>query len=1683
FDPSRVQAVCLDEPSAAPEPPCDRSPPSGVHPGGSAYVIYTSGSTGRPKGVLIEHRNVVAFSYWARSVFTPEELKGTLAATSIAFDLSVFEILVPLCWGGRVLLAKDALELPRLPFAGEVMLLNTVPSAMSALLASGGVPRSVRVVNLAGEPLREALCEQIHALGHVERLHNLYGPSETTTYSTYTEVERGHRPTIGRPVGNTQTYVLDADLRPVPIGVPGELYIGGAGVARGYVRRPALTSERFVADPFRGDQARMYRTGDLVRRLPDGLLEFLGRVDHQVKVRGYRIELGEIETVLLAHPRVREAVVVAREDTPGDTRLVAYVVPREDRTPSTTSLREHLREKLPAYMEPSDFVLLDALPLTPNGKVNRSALPSPARGRPEGAAAAAAPRSAVEELVAEIMAQVLDLPRVDVFDNFFELGGHSLLATQVISRLRRSLGVEVPLRALFEAPTVAGLAASAEKALRAGMGVEAPPITPGPRDGQLPLSFSQQRLWFLAQLDPDSPTYSIPSALRLSGALEVEILRHAVEEVVRRHETVRTTFVMQEGQPAQVIHPPKRWSLPVIDLSGLPEGPRAAEVARLAREEAARPFDLERGPLAQTTLLRLGTEEHVLLVTMHHIISDGWSLTVLQREVSALYTAFAQGLPSPYEDLPIQYADYAAWQRRWLSGEVLERQLEYWQEKLRGAPVLDLPTDRPRPPEQTFRGRHHRLSLPPDLAAGLERLAREQGATIFMTLLAAFQALLSRYSGQGNVCVGTPVANRHRAEIEPLIGFFVNTLVMRADLSDDPPFVDLLAQVRESTLKAQAHQDLPFELLVDALGVERDLSRSPLFQVFFVLDKASTGRPTLGHLHMEPLPMEVEIAKFDLTLALEHSEGHLSGALEYNADLFDESTIARMAGHIEVLLYAIVAEPRARISELPLLTASERRGLLDAWSRTDGAPAPTSCAHELFDAQVERTPDVAALVFEGRVWSYRELYRWSNQLAHRLRSLGVRRGTLVGICVERCPEMVVAMIAVQKAGGAYVPLDASYPVERLAFMIEDTGLPLILTQQHIAGVLPADGRARHLLVDDESTFAGQPDDAPESGASPDDIAYVIFTSGSTGQPKGVMVRHRGLCNLALEQSRIYDVGVGRRALQYVRFGSDVCTGEIFTALLSGATLCVAPDERAMLGPELLTFLRDREISLASVPPSVLIALAPEPLPALHTLITGGEPCPPEVVDRWARGRRFFNGYGPTETTVTATIGEYAGAGAKLTLGRPLANVEVYVLDAHLEPVPVGVTGELYIGGVGVAQGYLNRPGLSAERFVPSPFSAAPGARLYRTGDRIRWLSDGRLEFLGRVDEQVKIRGFRVEPGEIESHLCRIPGVRHAVVVAREETPGKKRLVAYLVLDEGAPTVAALRKGLAEELPPYMVPSAFVRLDTLPLQPNGKVDRRALPAPSMDRAEPEESYAAPTSPIEQRLASIWQNVLRLERIGVHDNFFAIGGDSILTIQIIWQAKQAGLLLTPKQIFQHPTIAELARVTGQAKTIAAEQGLVTGEAPLTPIQRWFFELDWPAPHHFNQSLLFEVPRALDTDVLGQALAALAAHHDALRLRFSRSASGWTQVHATPDDTPVLERIDLSTLPEPERAAALEARAAELQASLHLTHGPLMRVAFFDLGEELGGRLLLIVHHLVVDGVSWRILLQDMEELHRR
>jgi amino acid adenylation domain-containing protein len=1498
---------------------------SGVDAENLSHVIYTSGSTGTPKGVMIRHSSVVELVRWAPQVLGIHAGRSVLFSTSVCFDVHVAETWVPLGLGARIVVVPNALHLASLPEGEHVDVASMVPSAAAELLRMGGIPASLRSINLAGEALRNDLAQDLYrGLPGLEQVVNVYGPTEDTTYSTWHVTERGtDRPMpIGVAITGSRIYVLDPALRPAADGATGEIWLAGAGVARGYRGRPGATAERFLPDPWSPRPGgRMYRTGDLGRTCPDGAAECLGRVDHQVKVRGFRVELGEVEDALRRHPAVADAVAAVREDLPGDRVLVGYVAAGEGAAPSPAELKAFLADRLPDYMVPTFVVVLDALPRLPNDKVDRGALPAPVV---DAARAYTAPRTPAEAAVCAIWAEVLGVERVGVEDDFLELGGHSLRATQVAARLRQALGAELSPFELFELRTPAQVAWAAERAASRAHD-DVPALVPADRDQPIPLSSPQQAIWFFQELSPGMRSYNFQAAIRFDGRLDVPALERALEEIVRRHEIFRTIFRAVDGEPRQLVQEPFAVRLDTTDLGGLEGAAQQAELERLLRVEFQKPFHLGRLPLVRWTLYRLADDAHVLAAVEHHFVHDGWSFGRFLQELAALYGAFAEGRESPLPPLEVQFADYAVWQREWLRSAEAARQLAWWKATLAGLPpVLELPADRPRPAEMSFQGRSLRFRLPPELVRRAGEFSRRNGVTLYMTLLAAYQALLHRYTGATEFAVGGGVANRNDRASEQLIGMIVNTFALRADLSGDPSGAELLARVRRTTYGAYANREIPFVEVVEAVQPERRLSHLPVFQTAFSFHDAPYPSFQLPGARLTVTEaLSNESAKFDLQVITIPRGSQQAGAAdevtmiwEYATDLFEEATVRRMEAHYRALLAAMLADPRARVSELPLLAQEERHTVVQAWSGRDGA-APAATVDALFAEHATRTPDAVALEWEDGRMTYAELDARSARLARHLRARGVRAGTRVGVCLERGPDAVAALLAVLKAGGAFVPLDPSYPAERLAFMLADTAVPVLVTVQALAQRLPAHGARTVLLDRDAALIAAQPAGTLRAGTGPEWPAYVMYTSGSTGTPKGIAVPHRAIVRLvrgtdflAIDRSDVF--------LHLAPVSFDASTLELWGPLLNGARLAIYPAGQTSV-EGIAAAVRRHGVTTLWLTAGLFHLVVDENIRALagvRQLVAGGDVLSVPHVRRVLAelpGTTVINGYGPTEnTTFTCChpVRALAEGAASVPIGRPVAGTRVYVLDGRMQPVPVGVPGELYAGGAGLALGYLNRPALTAEKFVPSPFAA--GELLYRTGDRVRWTESASLEFLGRTDAQVKVRGFRIEPGEIESALRTHPAVTDAAVVARRGQGQAARLVAYVTGDRPEPE--ALRAHLAERLPEYMRPATIVVLERLPLTANGKVDAAALPEPEVQRAEA--AAVPPRDATEGALAELFAGVLRVESVGVFDNFFALGGDSLLCMQVVARAREAGMEISVRDVFEHQTVAGLATAVSAA-----------------------------------------------------------------------------------------------------------------------------------------------------------------------
>ncbi|MDX2548094.1 non-ribosomal peptide synthetase [Streptomyces sp. WI04-05B] len=1706
---ARPVAVIRD---VLPEGAPDGELPTAYDPLSPAYVIYTSGSTGTPKGVVVPHEGIVNRLLWMQGEYGLTGDDRVLQKTPSSFDVSVWEFFWPLVTGAALVVArpeghKDPVYLAELIHEQSVTTVHFVPSMLQLFLeeptAAGCL--GLRRVMCSGEALPDELAQRFRAVLPAE-LHNLYGPTEASVDVTATQVtESAGRVSIGRPVWNTRAYVLDAGLRPVPPGVAGELYLAGVQLARGYLGRPELTAERFTADPFGEPGSRMYRTGDLARWTTEGTLEYLGRTDDQVKIRGFRIELGEIESVLARHATVAHVSVVARNQ-----QLVAYVVPAASAASAgsvasgrsagvdTAALRRHLATALPEHMVPAAFVVLDALPLTPNGKLDRRALPAPDFTTTAAGAGEGLPRTPREEILCGLFADVLGVARVGIHDDFFTLGGHSLVAMRLAARIRAAFAADVSLRTVFEASTVARLA----ERLREGgreTGTRPPALAPVERPERLPLSFAQQRLWVLYRVEGPSPTYNIPLAWRLTGRLDAAALRLAVDDLVARHEPLRTVFPEEDGRAYQLILAPGESHVELATETVRGE----EELAERLAGAAGHGFELDREAPLRAHLFRTAEDEHVLLLLLHHIAGDEWSDAPLNRDLAVAYEARAAGRAPRWAPLPVQYADYSLWQRAMLGDEkdpesLAFRQLAHWKEALAGLPEeLALPADRPRPLEATYRGGSADIALDAELTAGLRELARSSNVSMFMIVQAAVAALLTRLGAGTDIPLGSPIAGRSEEVLEDLVGFFLNTLVLRTDTSGDPAFRELLARVRETDLAAFGHQDVPFERVVDALNPVRSLSRHPLFQVMVVYLAAGVDGAGLAGLDSRREELGADTAKFDLSFDFVERAGGdgVDGVLEYSADLFDPATAATIAERLVRLLRAVAVAPDTPIGRIDILGTAERHRILTEWNARPLLSDPTTVP-ALFERQAALSPDAPAVASDGIELSYARLNDEANRLARLLVARGAGPERLVALALPRTARTLLAVLAVQKAGAAYLPLDPDAPAAHLRDTLDDARPVLTLTTRDIARLLPADGPPTLELDAPATTDLLAAQDTGDlldgdrlAPLTPRHPAYVIYTSGSTGRPKGVVITHETVGNLFhSHRETLYAPAKAATGRHHLRAGhawafSFDASWQPQLWLLDGHCVHIVSDETRR-DPELLAAaVVEHGFDFLEVTPSFFAQMAETGLVRddgscpLAVVGVGGEAVPVALWKRLGRltGTEAFNLYGPTESTVDALVARVRDSDRPL-VGRPVAGTRAYVLDDRLQPVPPGVTGELYLAGGGLARGYLDRPALTAERFVADPFGT-PGSRLYRTGDLARWTPDGHLDYLGRADDQVKIRGFRIEPGEIESVLAAEPDVAQAVVTVRQEGV-RKLLVAYVVPAPGQlPDPGRLRAQVGRQLPDHMVPAAVVLLDRLPELANGKLDRSALPAPDFAALS---TGRAPGSELEKALCVVLADVLGLDEIGVDDDFFALGGDSIMAMQLVSRARAVGVRITPRLVLRHRTVAGLAEVattTGAAVAGPADDG--TGTVPLTPVMHWLRELGGPY-RSYHQSALVQTPAALDRPKLAAVLLALADRHAMLRGTLVRTDTGhWTlevPEAGTVDTGAWIERVDVAGLDAAELRAAVGDRAHAARAALDPDTGAMVRAVWFDAGAE-PGRLLLMAHHLVTDGVSWRILLPDL------
>jgi amino acid adenylation domain-containing protein/non-ribosomal peptide synthase protein (TIGR01720 family) len=1680
------------------------NPPLLAQPDHAAYVIYTSGSTGQPKGCLITHRNVVRLMQNDQNCFDFNQEDVWVVAHSFCFDFSVWEMYGALLNGGKAIIAKpeevqDVERFLELLKQHRVTVLNQTPAAFYNLIETEGTSAQshlnehLRYVILGGDRLEPTYLRawiERYSLDKIQ-LINMYGITETTVHVTYYQLREedifgtAGRSPIGVPLPETTVYVCNEQLALQPLGISGELYVGGSGVSQGYLNQPDLTAKRFITSPYHQGEL-LYRTGDLGRWLANGTLEYLGRNDDQVQVRGFRVELGEIEQHLLAANRLEKAVVLARESN-GTQELVAYLVALEPL--HVPNLRHHLSQKLPDYMIPTHFIWVDEIPLTSNGKVDKRALLQLTDNRQQlSEETFVAPSTPMEERLADLWTNILGVERVGIHDDFFELGGHSLKGTQLVSKIRNDLEIKMGLRDLFESPTIAKLA----KVIQNRQPTALIQIEPVPIAEHYAVSNAQRRLWILEQMGADIAAYNITGSNLLEGQIKVEALEKALQILVARHESLRTTFIEFNEEPRQVIRQNIDFKVEIVDLTVVDNPEPQAQ--QLVNQEAAKAYDLKTGPLFKVKLYHLGAERYVFLLSMHHIISDGWSLEIFVKELLILYKALVAKRDHPLPPLRIQYKDYAQWQNSQLADTQANNHRDYWLKQFSGAiPILELPTDYPRPLVQTFRGGMQTLLLSSPQISHLKKLGQAQGASLFMTLLALVKVLMYRYTGQEDIIIGSPVAGRDHPDLANQIGFYVNMLALRDTIQAPDTFVRVLDKVKNTVTSAFDHQIYPFDRLVEELELQRDMGRNPLFDVAINLVQSIGGIDSeLSTLQISPFEVETAISKFDLTFVFgEWADGRCEVGIEYSTDLFSPERMERMAAHLAELVKSVLEAPHQAISHLNILPQWERQQVLVEFNDTYSDYPRDQTIAQVFEAQVETTPANLAVICGETQLTYQALNQRANSIARLLREkYQIKPEEGVGVLLDRSEWTVVALVSILKAGGAYVPIDPAYPHNRIAYILKDTNCRLVLSEpKHLVGVLSNFPDIQAIAI---QTFDETVDSNLKPVGNGSSLAYVIYTSGSTGLPKGSLIEQKSVLRLVLNTNYI-NINESDRILPTGSLAFDASTFEIWGSLLNGAGLCLPPKPSLLETTELKRILQQYEVTTIWLTSSLFNQLLDADISmfkGLKNLLTGGEKLSAVHIRKVREAYpnlTVINGYGPTENTTFTTCYRIEDHfETDIPIGSPITNTTVYILDSNGQPAPIGVPGEICTGGEGLARGYLNQPYLTAEKFVPNPFKA--NEQLYRTGDLGYWLPDGNIVFIGRIDNQVKVRGFRIEPGEIEERLQKHPAVKEAVVIARKTTVGTQELIAY-VSSETALIAAELRSHLAETLPNYMIPAHIVRLDQLPLTVNGKIDKRALPEPEALESKSNTTYIAPNSHEETILAKIWEGVLGQKPIGVHDNYFELGGDSIKAIQITSRLRREGWQIEVRDLFHHPTIAELVPRLHPTETQPESPNIITGQVPLTAIQRWFFTNHHGDLHHFNQAVLLRSYERLDENQVRQVLQQLQEHHDALRMTYQKTTDvsptlegeerAISQINVGLEQPLSFEVVDLTTTAN--EVKELESHADSIQASLVLETGPLMKAVLYQL--TTGSRLLLVIHHLMVDGVSWRILIEDIEQGYRQ
>ncbi|MBA4532700.1 non-ribosomal peptide synthetase [Brevibacillus halotolerans] len=1626
--------------------------PPNSQPTDLAYVIYTSGTTGKPKGVMLEHTGIANLqAFFENSLgISEQDCIGQFASHS--FDASVWEMFMALTTGARLAIISKEKISDFMKFEDYVtckgVTVLTLPPTYAIHLEPKHLP-TLRTLITAGSATSFGLVDKWKdKVNYI----NGYGPTETSVCATYWKAEAESERTsvpIGIPMQNAHVYIVDQYLQLQGIGEVGEMCVSGVGLARGYWNRPELTAEKFVDNPFIPGE-KMYKTGDLAKWLPDGNIEYLGRMDHQVKIRGHRVELGEIESLLLQHPAIQEAVVLARDDHQGQSYLCAYIVSKEQVT--VTEVREYVANELPNYMIPSYFVQLDKMPLTPNDKIDRRALPEPDKNQDTGKSFDA-PRNKIEESLVDIWQAVLGIEKIGIRDNFFELGGDSLKAMSVITQVHKAFQTELSLQIFFEAQIIEALSENislSEKQLYT-------PIPTVSHQEYYPVSSAQKRMYVLHQLEGTGISYNMPGMMVIEGALDKDRFKRALQDVMNRHESLRTSYRVVQDQIVQSIQEHVEFDMEYMQA-------QQQEISEIF-QSFVRPFDLAVSPLCRSRLVKLEEVRHLFLFDVHHIASDGTSIGIILREVADIY----EGKQLP--QLLITYKDFSSWQNEFFLTDAIKKQEEYWLNRFAGEiPVVNVPTDYTRPAVKSFDGDQFMMRTGKEIFDGLQKVAARAGTTRYMVLLAAYNVLLSKYSEQEDIIVGTPIAGRSHADVEDMVGMFVNTLAMRNKPVGNKTFQDFLKEVRQNALQAYENQDYPFDELVEKLHLERDPSRNPLFDTMFILQNGDVETRVFDQLVMRPYEQgdTLGVSKFDMAFHMTEGQDEIVFRIEYSTKLFTHKTVERMAGHFLQIIRTIIANTEVTLSDIDMLTEEEKQLLLVQFNDNSAVFSSDQTIHQLFEEQVEKHPHEIAVVNEQVQLTYQELNAKANQLARLLREKGVQPNQLVGIMVERSLDMVIGTLAILKSGAAFLPIDPDYPKDRIRYMLEDSRTRWVLAQPHLMNGVDSDAEFINVSTQLPATIA--PTNLV-SISQPTDLAYVIYTSGTTGKPKGVMLEHTGIANLKTFFEENLGVTKKDHIGQFASQSFDASVWEMFMALVTGAKLVIISRDTINDFVKFEEFLNQQRISVLTLPPTYAIHLHPEHLSTLRILITAGSATSFGLVDKWKDKVTYINGYGPTETSICATYwkaSERSSIAQSVPIGAPVQNAQVYILNQLHQLQGIGIAGEMCVAGVGLARGYWNRPELTAEKFVTNPFN--PSQKMYKTGDLARWLPDGTIEYLGRIDHQVKIRGHRVELGEIESLLLLHHQIKEAAVLAREDEQGQSYLCAYLVSDE-ALSVAEIRGYLADDLPSYMIPSYVVQLAKMPLTPNDKIDRRALPEPNKN-SDTKKAYDAPRNELEQLVTEIWQDVLGIEKIGIRDNFFELGGDSIKAIQVLTRLTTAGWKLEMKDLFQNPAIEHvISYVTPSRKK--SDQGVIEGEIELTPIQSWFFKNQFTGMHQWNQAVMLHREKGFDQEAVALAFQKIVEHHDALRMVYKRQNNKIIQWNRGIENHLFdLYRFDLEE--EINVDSKILELANEIQSSIDLTEGPLVKVAIFH--TSTGDYLLIVIHHLVIDGVSWRILFED-------